>query len=204
MASASSPTGTRYDPIRLPDPATLVTLQLLPPGLAGRRQLRSLEMNNTHPEVKSLPQSAGQIVSPVSWAPLSPQEVACDVSLSVAERRALLASWASDWRAVANDPTLRRLDNGEVVPVDEVLRALKSLDENPDQDNRLVAAGSGRPFPLPRRKYNGFSKWLRKLARQRRSDDDDDPPPCPVISRLPPGGPSPLIASASFILETAA
>jgi len=41
-----------------------------------------------------------------------PSEVLGDPGLTVAERRAILADWASDARAVENAPWLRQLENG--------------------------------------------------------------------------------------------
>jgi hypothetical protein len=58
-----------------------------------------------------------------------PDKVLRHPRLTRGEKRALLSSWASDAHAVENQPTLRRLDDGTVLPVDEILRALKSLDE---------------------------------------------------------------------------
>ena len=48
--------------------------------------------------------------------------------LSHAERRAILASWASDARAVEGAHWMRCLDNGAVVTLAEVLDALRKLD----------------------------------------------------------------------------
>ncbi|MHB9450005.1 hypothetical protein ACYG9R_24930 [Mesorhizobium sp. RSR565B] len=61
----------------------------------------------------------------------NPDDVINHPRLSRGEKRALLSSWASDACAVENQPALRRLDNGTVIPVDQILRALKALDEKP-------------------------------------------------------------------------
>ena len=58
-----------------------------------------------------------------------PSEVLGDPDLAASERRAILADWASDARAVENAPWLRQLDNGARIPVNEILAALRSLDE---------------------------------------------------------------------------
>lgn len=58
---------------------------------------------------------------------MHPNKVASDLWLTQAEKREILASWASDVRAVPDAPALRQLDNGAVVRIDDVLRALKSL-----------------------------------------------------------------------------
>jgi hypothetical protein len=59
-----------------------------------------------------------------------PHEVLAHPGLSLAEKRAILASWASDARSVESHPALRCLSGckAEPVPVDEVLDALQALD----------------------------------------------------------------------------
>ncbi len=57
-----------------------------------------------------------------------PQEVVCDPDLSVNEKRAILASWASDACAVEAMPGLRRTPAGQAVAFDEIMDALKELD----------------------------------------------------------------------------
>ena len=111
-----------------------------------------------------------------------------DDLLSDAEKRDILASWASDRRAVADQPGLHVLDDGTVVSIDDILDALKSLNSarsgviSPGSRSRVGASVRRRPSASPR--------WV--LWRQgRRSDDDDDPPPCPAgIAR--PVGPFPI------------
>jgi hypothetical protein len=58
-----------------------------------------------------------------------PSEVLADPDLTVAERRAILASWASDAHAVEDAPQLRQLENGARAPVSDILSALKALDD---------------------------------------------------------------------------
>jgi hypothetical protein len=59
-----------------------------------------------------------------------PREVLAYPNLSSAEKRAILASWASDARAVESCPTLRCLPGCRAEPVQlhEVLAALQALD----------------------------------------------------------------------------
>ena len=57
-----------------------------------------------------------------------PQEVVCDPDLTVNEKRAILASWASDACAVEAMPGLRRNPAGRTVTFDEIMDALVSLD----------------------------------------------------------------------------
>jgi hypothetical protein len=57
-----------------------------------------------------------------------PQEVVCDPDLSINEKRALLASWASDACAVEAMPGLRKSPAGTTVSFDDIMDALKELD----------------------------------------------------------------------------
>lgn len=58
-----------------------------------------------------------------------PAAVLTDPSLSLAEKRAILASWASDACSVDSDPTVRRpADLGIPVSFEEVMEALRALD----------------------------------------------------------------------------
>jgi hypothetical protein len=50
------------------------------------------------------------------------------------ERKAILASWASDAHSVENMPWLRQLDNGATVSLSEVLAALRALDRSVDEE----------------------------------------------------------------------
>lgn len=99
--------------------------------------------------------------------------------LSVAEKRRILAAWASDAQAVPNLPAMRQLDSGAIVAVDTVLTALRAL------DGARVAAAPGRLGWTGRPRRCRDPRWFLPLGR-RRSDDDDDPPPCPATA-LPPG-----------------
>jgi hypothetical protein len=62
-----------------------------------------------------------------------PNEVACDPDLSINEKRAILASWASDACVVESVPGLRRAPAGGTVTFDEIMDALKELDEQARQ-----------------------------------------------------------------------
>ena len=59
-----------------------------------------------------------------------PREVVANPRLSRAEKRAILASWASDACAVEAAPALRMLPGGkEPVLFDDVMDALRAVDE---------------------------------------------------------------------------
>jgi hypothetical protein len=61
-----------------------------------------------------------------------PRDVVADPTISTGEKRAILASWASDAAAVASNPALRELPGSHrMATIDEVLEALSALDPSP-------------------------------------------------------------------------
>jgi len=61
-----------------------------------------------------------------------PKDVLVDPSLSVSQKRAILASWASDASAIASCPALRAPAGLKApVTIDEILEALCELDGGP-------------------------------------------------------------------------
>ncbi len=73
-----------------------------------------------------------------------PEEVAHDPDLTLNEKRAILASWASDACAVESAPALRVAGAGSPpVTFDDVIEALRALDEE--------AKAYGQPKPHYRR-----------------------------------------------------
>jgi hypothetical protein len=58
-----------------------------------------------------------------------PRDVVRDATLTTAEKRAILSSWASDASAIESMPALRQIPaSGRVVKFDEVIDALQELD----------------------------------------------------------------------------
>lgn len=72
----------------------------------------------------------------------TPSQVVNDPDLTLAEKRAVLASWASDACAVEAAPELRQPPNGPVVTYDDIMDALRALDgeaaKRPPNYERLV------------------------------------------------------------------
>jgi hypothetical protein len=81
-----------------------------------------------------------------------PRDVVADASLSISEKRAILASWASDAAAVASTPGLREIPAQRIVTVDEVLDALAALDGGPPRN-----PPGGRPNRLKSISRNGMA-----------------------------------------------
>ena len=63
----------------------------------------------------------------------SPAHVVGDSDMTLAEKRAILASWASDACAVEASPELREPSAGQTVKYDEIMEALRSLDAQVDR-----------------------------------------------------------------------
>jgi len=58
--------------------------------------------------------------------------VVSHANLSLAEKRAILASWASDACAIASCPSLRAPEGLKApVSIDDILEALRALDDGP-------------------------------------------------------------------------
>jgi hypothetical protein len=103
-----------------------------------------------------------------------PDEVLNDLELSIENKRSLLASWASDAYSVENSPSLRQLASGAVVRVDDIMAALKSLDESRHEAGFTVSRSFARrgTKPVARRRSRG-------------SRNDDEPPPPAAGARIP-------------------
>ncbi|MGX5829903.1 hypothetical protein [Mesorhizobium sp. 43Arga] len=112
-----------------------------------------------------------------------PDEILNDPAMSRAQKRALLASWASNARA-AWRPSMRQLEDRSRIEVDEILQALKALDADICASTSQQTPGQSRR-PAQRRARLSFPHSAR-IVRHRRRDDDDDPPPCPVFAAVPP------------------
>jgi len=79
-----------------------------------------------------------------------PRDVLADPVLSISEKRAILASWASDASAIASCPALRAPDELKTpVHIDDILEALCALD------------GGG-----PRQPQGGKPMRLRSIERR--------------------------------------
>src|SRR5580698_2802603 len=104
-----------------------------------------------------------------------PEEILGDQTLTIADKRSLLASWASDALEVEDSPLLHQLQRGAVVCVDDIIAALKTLDlhEPRHEASRTFSQSFARRRSKP-------------VARRRdtRPEDDNDPPPSAASARL--------------------
>ena len=97
----------------------------------------------------------------------SPGDVVEDRHLTPEEKRAVLASWASDANAVDGAPSLRRRPGSwQIVHIDEILEALRDLDEQTGESGsswvrRQVRRASIEAF-RDRRAHRRVRKSLNK------------------------------------------
>lgn len=108
-----------------------------------------------------------------------------DPEMALEDKRALLASWASDMNAVPHLPWLRQLPDGSIVKLADILRALKALD-GPDAISPAERLSFGPKRSNKKKPSLRNLFWLRPIARD--GDDDDDPPPCPACPGVRPSG----------------
>ena len=95
-----------------------------------------------------------------------PSDVVNDPALSLNEKRAILASWASDACSVEAAPALRKNPWGRVVPFDEIMDALRILDTQADRYGK----------PLPHYKRVLASKSVPPASLRSRKRDDEGRP----------------------------
>jgi hypothetical protein len=67
-----------------------------------------------------------------------PRDVASNPDLSLNEKRAILASWASDAGAIEATPALRKTPSGRVVSFDEIMDAMRLLDNEYERSARSI------------------------------------------------------------------
>jgi hypothetical protein len=92
-----------------------------------------------------------------------PLSVVTDPDLTLNEKRAILASWASDACAVEAVPALRKSPGGPVVRFDEIMDALQKLDSQAGETE-----DSGR--------YRRAMRW-RELFKRRHGGETDQGSP---------------------------
>ena len=85
-----------------------------------------------------------------------PSDVVNDPDLTLNEKRAILASWASDACAIEASPALRQTPGGRVVPFDEIMDAMSDLDREIAAAQSRRAKSSRTPLrPVKRRMLGG-------------------------------------------------
>jgi hypothetical protein len=95
-----------------------------------------------------------------------PLAVVNDPDLTLNEKRAILSSWASDACAVEAAPELRQPPGGRIIRFEEIMDALRMLDEQ--------AAASTKPVPHYRRVLENRTPGT--FGRRRRGSGHSDTP----------------------------
>jgi hypothetical protein len=93
-----------------------------------------------------------------------PLDVVRDTDMTVAEKRSVLASWASDACAIESNPALRATATGNVVNYDDIIDALQSLDDGQSADTVTYA------FKRRQRRR----RWSDSKGRERGGPDNGD------------------------------
>jgi len=119
-------------------------------------------MTTTHPPLppgsKALDPNLDDLLHPAQ-AFDHPDDVVGDPDLTLNEKRAILASWASDACAVEAIPALRHPPGArQAVSVDEVLEALRAL----DQQANVAAESSWMKRQARRQSFEHFRKRRRE------------------------------------------
>lgn len=92
-----------------------------------------------------------------------PMDVVRDSDLTLNEKRAILASWASDACAVEAAPELRAVASGNVVQWDDIMDALRTLDHQDSHGQRI-----------PHYKQVLAKKYAGRFRLKSRLDDSGD------------------------------
>jgi hypothetical protein len=93
-----------------------------------------------------------------------PLDVVRDTEMTVAEKRSVLASWASDACAIESNPALRATATGNVVNYDDIIDALQSLDAGQAADTVT--------YTFKRRQRR--RRWSDRKGRGRGGPDNGD------------------------------
>jgi hypothetical protein len=135
--------------------------------------MRKETRSNSIPEKASAAISAAHLLHPAKHF-AHPRDVLAAAHIGNEEKRAILASWASDMFAIESVPALR-LYPGTDKPVsyDEIIEALKSLD---DEHQQLVTRGSPVTFDIRKNhcrrpeahRLRGLGLWGYRKGQRRR------------------------------------
>lgn len=85
-------------------------------------------MEHQHP-------TASATIEEFAAALANPAQALAHADLAPEDQRAILASWASDARAIPDAPGLRRLESGAVVRLADILLALRDVDQRAGDDD---------------------------------------------------------------------
>jgi len=95
-----------------------------------------------------------------------PSEVVNDPDLTLSEKRAILASWASDACAIEAAPELRARQGASPVRFDDIMDALRTLDRPANGDKYRRAIGRKRILRRGRRDDWGAVRGYNEQKRR--------------------------------------
>jgi len=108
-----------------------------------------------------------------------PAEVVMDADLTLSEKRAILASWASDACAVEAVPALRRPPGSRPVRFDDIMDALRALDRQaaagyrqPPHYRRVLAQRRPGVFGRKRQRPSAGPRAIAELNRHNQNQPD--------------------------------
>ena len=101
-----------------------------------------------------------------------PLDVVRDRDLTFNEKRAILASWASDACAVEAAPALRQTPQGRAIAFDDIMDALRILDREAAECPRRI---TGVCSPTGSRVCSGESRAARPRMTARARSTESDP-----------------------------
>ncbi|WP_425530915.1 hypothetical protein [Mesorhizobium retamae] len=109
-----------------------------------------------------------------------PDDVVADPTLDIQEKRAILASWASDASAIESVPALRALPGSEIaVSFDEVMEALQRLDavsiREPARCNEHGGTLPHQCTPQPHARSTALRRILERLHSRDKSAAHGEP-----------------------------
>ena len=135
--------------------------------------MRKESISNSLPENATAALSAAHLLHPAKHFD-HPRDVLAAADIGDEEKRAILASWASDIFAIESIPALRLYPGADrAVSYDEIIEALKTLDKDDRQSEERDSSSSFDISQTPRRRprsrrFGGLGLCsLRKGDRRR-------------------------------------
>jgi hypothetical protein len=111
-----------------------------------------LKTTASNSAVETFDDELGRLLHPARFF-RHPRDVVRDATLTPAEKRAILSSWASDASAIESMPALRHIPGSDVVvQFDDIIDALEELDLEADERD---CGGIGETLPGARGRRGG-------------------------------------------------
>jgi hypothetical protein len=116
---------------------------------SGRGEMKRTEKRATPFHFQTEDPELNRLLTPAATY-RCPADVVNDPDLDLAEKRAILSSWASDACAVESHPSLRQPAGfSSPVTFDAIMSALQELDRNPSRTRSTREANGSQRTPNP-------------------------------------------------------